>query len=232
MALNKATLSEQIYDILKQDILSQTIKQGEKLTLKALQERFDVSSTPIREALTRLSEEGLTNYYSNVGVAVISLRSKDVKELYQFIGDMDALAIEYSSNSPKLNELCSKLTAITERSNEIEKLKAGKNITDAEKETLSNEWANLSDTFHLIFYDYCDNERLAKAAARQRSQLTILSRMYQKDAAVQAQIEKSHVDIYNAFMKKDYSNASLLMKEHLKESMNYALFCLKNSQVQ
>ena len=63
MNLAKNTLSEQIYQILRNDILTQAIPLGEKLTLKALQERFGVSSTPIRDAFTRLSEDGLVNYY-------------------------------------------------------------------------------------------------------------------------------------------------------------------------
>ena len=46
MDLNKTTLSEQIYQILKEDILTQRIPLGEKLTLKMLKERFEVSSTP------------------------------------------------------------------------------------------------------------------------------------------------------------------------------------------
>lgn len=50
----KKTLSEQIYEILRNDIVTQAIPCGSKLTLKILQERFHVSSTPIREALTRL----------------------------------------------------------------------------------------------------------------------------------------------------------------------------------
>lgn len=46
MDLNKTTLSEQIYQILKEDILTQRIPLGEKLTLKMLKERFEVSSPP------------------------------------------------------------------------------------------------------------------------------------------------------------------------------------------
>ena len=57
MGLNKSTLSEQIYLILRNDILTQKIPCGEKLTLKLLQERFQVSSTPIREALPAGSGE-------------------------------------------------------------------------------------------------------------------------------------------------------------------------------
>lgn len=115
MQLNKATLSEQIYTILKNDILDQSIPQGEKLTLKNLQERFATSSTPIRDALTRLTEEGLVNYYSNVGVTVINLSEKDIRELYQFIGDMDALAIQYASAHPEQSALLEELAHIVER---------------------------------------------------------------------------------------------------------------------
>ena len=100
MDLNKTTLSGQIYDILRQDILTQRIRLGEKLTLKHLQERFGVSSTPIREALTRLAEEELVVSYSNIGVNVISIGEQDLKELYEFMGDLDALAILYTSHYP------------------------------------------------------------------------------------------------------------------------------------
>ena len=86
MGLNKSTLSEQIYQILRNDILTQKIPCGEKLTLKLLQERFQVSSTPIREALTRLTQDQLVSYYSNVGVRVISFTADDLREIYTFMG--------------------------------------------------------------------------------------------------------------------------------------------------
>ncbi|MEM5775173.1 MAG: GntR family transcriptional regulator, partial [Anaerolineaceae bacterium] len=72
IAINKQTLSEQIYLILRQDILTQQIKCGQKLTLQSLKDRFGVSHTPIREALTRLVDDDLVIYYSNVGVSVIN----------------------------------------------------------------------------------------------------------------------------------------------------------------
>lgn len=219
MQLNKATLSEQIYMILKNDILNQSIPQGEKLTLKNLQERFSTSSTPIRDALTRLTEEGLVNYYSNVGVTVISLSEKDIRELYQFIGDMDALAIQYASAHPDQSALLEELSYIAKRT-------ATLHDKDKLSEEERQEWTSLSDRFHLVFYDYCDNSRLARAAEKQRSQLTILSKMYQTDHAIQKEIEKSHIFIYEAYRNKEYQKASSLMREHLKQSLQYALECL------
>ena len=105
MGLNKSTLSEQIYQILRNDILTQKIPCGEKLTLKLLQERFQVSSTPIREALTRLTQDQLVSYYSNVGVRVISFTADDLREIYTFMGDLDGLAIRYASASPDQEKL-------------------------------------------------------------------------------------------------------------------------------
>ena len=218
MQLNKATLSEQIYTILKNDILDQSIPQGEKLTLKNLQERFATSSTPIRDALTRLTEEGLVNYYSNVGVTVINLSEKDIRELYQFIGDMDALAIQYASAHPEQSALLEELAHIVERTAALHD-KAS--LSDEE----TQEWTTLSDRFHLVFYDYCDNSRLARAAEKGPGSREY-SKMYQTDHAVQKEIEKSHIFIYEAYRNKEYQKASDLMKEHLKQSLEYALQCI------
>ena len=154
-----------------------------------------------------------------MGVTVISLNSKDVEELYQFIGDMDALAITYASANPNQDSLLRELSDIIDKTTVLQQ----KEILTTDE---SLEWGNLSDRFHLIFYDYCNNSRLARAAEKQRSQLTILSKMYQADHAVQKEIEKSHILIYQAYLNKQYKQAARLMKTHLNQSLEYALKCV------
>ena len=128
MGLNKSTLSEQIYQILRNDILTQKIKCGEKLTLKILQERFQVSSTPIREALTRLTQDQLVSYYSNIGVNVIRFTSEDLREIYSFMGDLDGLAIRYASAFPDQEKLMAETKRILEDSRKA--AAAGEEVTD------------------------------------------------------------------------------------------------------
>lgn len=223
MTLNKSTLSEQIYQILRSDILNQKIPLGEKLTLKMLQEQFEVSSTPIREALTRLTEDGLVCYYSNVGVNVISPTVDDLKELYQFMGDLDSLAILYSASSPQREAILSELQDVIARTQIIE-----------EKDELLPEdiahWIEASDRFHLVFYDYCDNSRLKLAAEKQRSQLTIFSNMYETEVAAQRRINRTHTRIYEAYLAKNFALAGELMKEHLNDSLQYALAQLAKTE--
>ena len=205
MALNKSTLSEQIYQILRSDILHQRIPLGEKLTLKNLQAQFEVSSTPIREALTRLTEDGLVRYYSNIGVNVIELSKQDLTELYQFMGDLDRLAILYSGKSPEHEQICKILED---------------NIRHTQKLEEKAKQAPL------IFYDYCANSRLTLAAEKLRSQLTIFSNLYETQAEPQHNIGQMHKQIFEAYKNGEIAKAGDLMKQHLEDSLQYALSCL------
>lgn len=223
MTLNKSTLSEQIYQILRTDILTQKIPLGEKLTLKNLQKQFEVSSTPIREALTRLTEDGLVKYYSNIGVNVISLNEQDLTELYQFMGDLDRLAILYSASYPDREVIFRELDSVISHTRIIE-----------EKKVLLPEdipqWIEYSDRFHLLFYDYSSNSRLTHAAEKLRSQLTIFSNLYETETEPQKMINQMHTQIYHAYRAGDFSKAGDLMKEHLNDSLQYALSHLRSIQ--
>ena len=47
-----------IFDMLKQEILSLELKPGQAISENEICSRFDVSRTPVREALRRLQEHG------------------------------------------------------------------------------------------------------------------------------------------------------------------------------
>ena len=207
MRLNKQTLSEQIYEILRQDILTQKIKCGTKLTLKVLLYRFEVSSTPIREALTRLSEEGLMFYYSNIGVRVLEFTSQDLREIFQFMGDLDALAVRYAAEHAKRDTLTDKLR---------ENLEACKRESDTKK------LLQLSDEFHLLFYEYCNNSRLKNSAERMRSQLSVASYQYEQQTDNRSHIHEEHRAIFASFARGEAEEAAAKMKAHLMHSLVYA----------
>lgn len=62
-----------VCDILREDILSLAIAPGAALEEKALAEKYEVSRTPIREALIRLAAEGLVEFQPRRGVRVIPI---------------------------------------------------------------------------------------------------------------------------------------------------------------
>ena len=63
--ISRKTLSEQIHDMLREEILTQEIPCGEKLTIRQLQQRFGTSSTPVRDAMVRLAQDGLCLLYTS-----------------------------------------------------------------------------------------------------------------------------------------------------------------------
>ena len=197
MGLNKSTLSEQIYQILRNDILTQKIPCGEKLTLKVLQERFQVSSTPIREALTRLTQDQLVSYYSNVGVRVISFTADDLREIYTFMGDLDGLAIRYASASPDQEKLQAEVTEILE------------------KECAAAKAADVQ-TWNCV-------KHFAESAERLRSGISIFSNQYCRETVIQTRIYEEHLAIFQAYKDGDIEKAVQMMKTHLNDSLNYAL---------
>ena len=59
MNIVKKTLSDQIYDVLRKEIIQQNIPLGSKIVNRDLQQQFGVSSSPIRDAINKLYQDGL-----------------------------------------------------------------------------------------------------------------------------------------------------------------------------
>lgn len=77
----KETLASHVYDQLRQDIISVAIAPGAKLHIRSLCERFDVGLSPVREALSRLSTEGLVAQSDHRGFAVAPISEEDLVDL-------------------------------------------------------------------------------------------------------------------------------------------------------
>ena len=103
------TVTEQIYLVIRNDILQQKRKMGEKLTVKQLQDQLGVSSTPIREALTRLQQDGLIEYQPNVGMRVVTMDERDLREIFQLMTEFDCVAMRLACQSPEREEMLRRL---------------------------------------------------------------------------------------------------------------------------
>lgn len=208
----KTTLTEQIYQELYRDIVKQKLRCGQKLTLKELKDRFGVSQTPIREALTRLTEEGLVITYTNLGVAVVDFTDSDIRELYQCISEFDALAILFCKNAFTQAPLIYDLEQIVTAGNQC--LDAG----DIEG------WARYSDAAHTIFYRHAQNHYLDDSARRLRAKVDLLSNLYYFDDPIHSEnINRGHNEILDCVKTGDFDEAANIMRVHLQYNMVYAL---------
>lgn len=78
------SVAGQVFSSLRRDIITGAIVPGTQISEQILSERYGVSRTPIREAMLRLSEEGLVTIFPQVGTFVTRIDLAKVREA-QFI---------------------------------------------------------------------------------------------------------------------------------------------------
>ena len=77
----QTNLVNQIYDLIVKRIIRSDLKMGEKIVISSIAKEYNVSSTPVREALNKLTKEGLVKNIPNVGNFVFKMNKKDMEEI-------------------------------------------------------------------------------------------------------------------------------------------------------
>lgn len=215
MNANSATVSERIYTAIRDDILNKTLVSGEKLTIKKLHEMYGVSSSPIREALFRLQQDGLIEYRSNAGMRVIEFTRQDLAEIYMLLTEFDVIALRAATTPARRLGTLAALELCMEKSRaSIE----------------NNLWNFYSDAFHSILYEEARNGRLTDAARKIRIQSTIFSNQYEIKEENRREILKQHEEILNAIRDNRLDRAEDLMRTHVGSFYAKALSILEEEE--
>ncbi len=90
----KVSLHDHVVDALREMIVTGELKAGERIVEQELSETLGVSRTPIREAIKTLTIDGLVDSPVHLGAHVKPLEPQEVKELFEVIAVIEALAAE------------------------------------------------------------------------------------------------------------------------------------------
>ena len=86
------TVRSSLVESLREEILLGRIVPGQTLRLEETARRFDVSTTPVREALRDLADEGLVTVFPRRGAVVTRLSSEDLHDIYEVRAALEAMA--------------------------------------------------------------------------------------------------------------------------------------------
>ena len=89
-----ATLAESLADRLREMIIEGELPPGMRLNERALCDRLGASRTPLREAFRLLAAEHLVELQPNRGAQVVTLSDDDIRESFEVMGALEALAGE------------------------------------------------------------------------------------------------------------------------------------------
>jgi DNA-binding GntR family transcriptional regulator len=161
--IKKQSLVDQIYDQIRNDIISLVYPFGDKLVASELQEKYQVSSTPVREALNRLQQEGLVEYENNIGARIISIEPKDVWEIQELAITLHKAAIKLAMRKSDHSLIADELR---------------EHLNDYKRARTPKERTKSVHLFIGVFYKYCLNHRLDMNMGIIKGQQLILRNIY------------------------------------------------------
>ncbi len=141
-------LRAQVYDIIKNMIVLQEVKPGEKINEEKLARKTGVSRTPVREALCRLENEKIVNVIPRRGAYVVQQSEETVKEVLEVREVLEGLIARLATQN--INE-----KTITKLKKCLEKIRQ---VPDEDRYLMKYTQSDI--LFHSILMDTCRNRML------------------------------------------------------------------------
>lgn len=201
---NKELLSRKVYRYLRNEVISRmsNFNDDQFLSESEISKTFNVSRTPVREAINRLYAEGLLVINPNHGILINKLSLDDLNELMQIRIAIEGLAIKFASR----NMTKKKIDKLKEILFQLKECADSKN---------NQCFSELDTSFHDLIVDFSKSKRLKiiynnlqdQYLAFRRKSFSNLPRL--KEAY--REIEK----IILALESNDELKAEKLLKEHI-----------------
>ena len=201
------TSADYVYERIRSGIFDKTLVSGQRLPEIVIAKEYNVSRTPVREALRRLENEGLVQIVPGWGACLASPTKQEIIDTYEVRENLEIMAIRKASQLITPLQIC-----LLEEQIETEK--------KAFKEKNLELYLNVNDAFHLIIAESSGNKTLAGYVKN------ILSRTYVQTIFFESFFNfannpslEEHVRLVEALKKHNEDMCVRLMQEHLKLAM-------------
>jgi DNA-binding GntR family transcriptional regulator len=164
----ESTKADELALRLEEAIVSGELAPGTVLRQETLSERYEVSRTPVREALRRLAALGLVSFVPNRGVRVRTLSREELHEAFLVRAELESLATELATprfTEEGLAELETASRRFTAATTALRNATKDGTVVTAQV----REWASANHGFHDLIYAAAGSplvERLAKDSRR------------------------------------------------------------------
>jgi DNA-binding GntR family transcriptional regulator len=199
------SLATQTYETIKREIITCVLQPGQQIAQPQLAERYGVGVTPVREALQKLTREGLIQSIPRFGYLVTPITVTDVSEIFELRAILECAAV--------------RLAASRSTSAQLDVLDGLADCTYVYKDRSSyTDFLLHNREFHIELAIASGNQRLVDVISQS---LDELNRVFHlgldlKDSAEEMRCE--HRDLVNALIKKDADTAEQVALEQINRS--------------
>ena len=217
----ETTKADDIALVIEEAIVSGELAPGTVLRQESLSDRFEVSRTPIREALRKLAALGLVSFEPNRGVRVRTISREELREAFLVRAELESLATEAAAEKMTEADLA-ELVAAEKRFHRLtQELRAQEPGVD--RRGLAADWVRANHAFHDVIYRVAAMpfvERLAKSARRTFSGPAVWAPGNEAVDELYAANDQQHRAIRQALAAGSAAGARALAREHVLASFH------------
>lgn len=207
--LEHYTLNERVYHRIRQSVVSGAIPTSTRLDEQSLATEMGVSRTPIREAIGKLTKEGLVEYRPYQGNFVRAFDVGQVSDLYEVRKALESLAVRLAV--PRVTAADLAVLGVI-----LDDVQAALDSADM------IAYAEADRRFHAAVATLSGNEMLVESLDRLGLQIQLVRTVANHDPATVARTAHQRPEILAAFATRDSDRAARLMEEHI-ESVRQAV---------
>lgn len=202
------TLSEQVFNELKDAIISGDLEQGSKITEDGLAKKYGISRGPLREAIRRLEAIRLLVRIPHAGMRVVTLTTEIMEEIYTVREALEGMSARLAAERMSDDDIKSLSELLDKHQNSIDKSE-GKQYFQRE--------GNLD--FHYRIAKASHNQWLIDLLSSELYQLLRMGRQRSGQTPERPlKAIQEHRRIVEAIEMRDAELAELLMRRHISGS--------------
>ncbi|WP_247743406.1 GntR family transcriptional regulator [Shimia sp. R10_1] len=187
------------YSALLNEIRDGHLSPGDRLRETELAKRFNISRTPVREAIRLLEADGLVTHLPRVGATIRRLDYSEVMELYEMRVVLECTAARMAARAASDVEIA-ELSAISEMLAQVGE---------------GTEASRLNRQFHLALLNAAKNRFLTKSMFNLQKAMLILGRTTLADPERYQNAILEHQAILEALTRRDGEAAETAMQDHI-----------------
>jgi DNA-binding GntR family transcriptional regulator len=209
--LRRQMLADDVYEAIKTMLMDHTIRPGARISIDGLARDFQVSSTPVREALARLESEGLADKEPLKGYRATPLLTlEEFDDLYRFRQLLEPWA---ARRAAELIDDAGRARLRAELATAVEPTA----VDYAGYKSLTAH----DNRFHTLIASLSGSSQVRLAFERTHCHLHIFRLHYDRDTGPEVLVE--HRQIVEAITTGTPAEAEAAMRHHLENSMTHRL---------
>jgi DNA-binding GntR family transcriptional regulator len=219
------TRADEVQERLRSDILRGQRTPGERLKFPDLCEQHEVSAGVIREALTRLVDQGLVRVQPHQGYVVTPLSHRELGELTVARMELESLVFRLSVLEGDMSWEAGAVAA-------HHVLQRAPFAAEGNPSQLSEEWSQAHAAFHVALLAGCGNRRLQEMALKLREEAELYRRWsVSLGQEPRRDIAGEHRALLDAALARDPELAAERLSDHISHTARLLISCAEDEHL-